>query len=392
VLRAEGKPEEALALAKKLGADDALPVNVRVQLGRTYAALAKVPEMIKVADSMKDMQDAMALTFVGDAYRRVGDHARARQELDGAIKNNLDHDPSRALRALTILEDDDATNLNVAIDDLNSLKELGKDSVGNKQRGYASLGLAIVGDRLGRDHRENEREMSNAKTVLGGDPEVPFFEARQIFTDESPDYNKAIELAQAAIKADKVRLAPYLTVVKAATRAKNFAAADKALADAQAVFGDNLELGLAKGIRLRDEGRFDDAIASLKAMMPGHDVAEVYREIGKVYLRMPGEHKADAVEWLKKAAEKAKNRSPATQANVFTELGKAYAAAGDHQQAREIYGQSLAITSEYSVTYYWLAVSLKELKEDGRAKEACKQYVKNEPNGRFKDDCIKLVQ
>lgn len=382
MLRQEGKANEAIDLAKKLNSDEtALQMPVRVQLGRSYAALGKVPEMMKVAQGMKDTPNAAVLNFVGEAYRRIGDHGYARVALDGAMKNELDHDPSRALRALVILEDDDITNLDVAIDDLNTLKELGKDAVGVKQRGYASLGLALVGKKLGRPDRENDRELQNARTTLRSDPEVPLFDAKQWLASEEPA--KAIPLAQEAIKLDKVRLEPYLTIAEAAAKSKQWAVADAALADAQVVFGDNLELGLAKANRLGAEGKWEPAIAQLKGMIAAHDNAEVYRELGKIHLRKEPQDVNGAVEWLKKAAEKAAKRSPAIQANVYTWLGRAYAGTGDHKQAKEIYAQSLAATTQYSQTYYWIGLSLMELGEKPAAKDAFQKYLRAEPNGQF---------
>ena len=388
-LRADNKPDEALALGKRQGDEASAVVPVRVQLGRTYAALGKVAEMVKLADSLKDNADPAALTFVGEAYRRIGDHARARVELDAAIKNNLDHDPARALRALVILEDDDITNLNIAIDDVKSLKDAGKDAVGTKQRGYASLGLALIGKKIGRPDRENDVALSAARSALISDPELPLFEAKQAV---DVDAKKAVELAQQAIKLDRVRLEPYLTIVDAATHAPKpqWAIADAALADATAVFGDNLEIGIAKGARLRDEGKYDEAVNLLRAMTGGHDVAEVYREIGKVYLK-----KGDvpqAVGWLKQAAEKAKNRAPGVQANVYTWLGRGYAEAGDHAQAKAIYAQALAATTDYTATYYWIAVTLKELGEKPAAKDACVKYMRNDPNGPYAERCKTLIQ
>lgn len=382
-LRVEGKAADAVPLARTLGSDDAaLPISVRVALGRAYAALGKVPDMVKVAETMKDTPDIVALTFVGETLRRVGEHTRARQALDGVMKNGLDHDPGRALRALVILEDDDSTNLNVAIDDLRNLKELGKDSVGARQRGYASLGMAVVGRKIGRPDRENDLEMQAARSSLGSDPEVPLFEAKQALAGDDPA--KAIPLAQEAIKRDKVRLGPYLTLVDAASKAKNWAAADSAIADAAAVFGDNLELGLAKGNRLAIEGRYEDAVAHLKNMMASHDVAEVYRDIGRVFVRK--DDVAQGVEWLKKAAEKAKSRSPAVQANVYTTLGKAYAKAGDHPAAKEIFSESLSATSEYSVTYFFLGVTLEKLNENAASADAFRRYLAAEPNGQYAAD------
>lgn len=383
-LRADGKAGEAVELAKKLNSDEAqLQMPVRIQLGRSYAALGKVPEMMKVAQTMKDTPNASVLTFVGEAYRRIGDHGYARVALDGAMKNELDHDPARALRALVILEDDDITNLDVAIDDLNTLKELGKDAVGVKQRGYASLGLALVGKKLGRPDRENDRELQAAKTTLRGDPEVPLFEAKQWLSTEEPA--KAIPLAQEAIKLDKVRLEPYLTIVDAASKSKQWAVADAALADATAVFGDNLELGLAKANRFGAENKWDQATTQLKGMIAVHDVAEVYRELGKINLRKDPQDVNAAVDWLKKAAEKAAKRSPGVQANVYTWLGRAYAGNGDHKQAKEIYAQSLGATTAYSQAYYWIGLSLIELGERPAAKDALTKYLRAEPSGQYVD-------
>jgi len=383
LLRDENKANEAIELAKTLGAEDTLPLPVKVQLGRAYAAAGKIPEMLKVVDQLKDLQDASALTFAGEGLRRVGEHQRARQALDGVMRNELDHDVARALRALVILEDDDDTNISVAIDDLRSLKELGKDSVGTTQRGYASLGTAIIGRKIGRPDRENEAELKSARAALPSDPEVPLFEAKQAIKSEN--WGAAIAAAEEAVKRDRFRLEPYLTLAEANIRAKNFAGADKALADAGAAgFGSTLALGLKRGQRLGAENRGPEAVTHLNSMLSGgNDTAEVYREIGRVYMRT-GDN-ANAVDWMKKAAEKAKNRAPAIQANVYTWLGKAYAQAGQHPDAKKVYAEALAATSEYTVTYWWLGLTLEELGERGAAVDAYRRYVNNDPNGTFAD-------
>ncbi len=390
-LRAEGKGAAAIAIADTLrGSADvsALPVAVRIQLGRAYVALGRIDDATKLAESMKDLPDAGALTFVGDVYRRIGDLARARMALDNAMKSQLDHDPARALRALSILEADDATNLGVALDDLRSLKDLGKDAVGTKQRGYASLGMAMAGARIGRPDKDNEVEAQNARTLLRSDPELPLFDAKKALADK--DYKKAIELCQGAIGLDKVRLEPYLTLVEAATRASDWGAADKALADAAAVFGDNLELGLAKAGRLRDNDRADDATAALQSLLAKFDVAEVHRDIGKALLKkgdFPG-----AVASLKKAGEKASNRAPGVKANVFMWLGRALAAAGDDEQAVGAYSEALAATSEYATTYFFLASSLKKTGKNDAAREAIQKYLKADPNGQYVAKAKELLQ
>jgi cellulose synthase operon protein C len=378
--RADGKPEEGIALAQKLNADSsALPIAVRIQLGRTYAAMGKVDDMVKLAESMKDIPDPGALTFVGESFRRVGEKIRARNALDGALKNALDHDPARAARALLILETDDITNLGVALDDLRTLKDLGKEAVGTRQRGYASLGMAMAGRRIGRAERENESEAQAARAMLRTDPEVPLFDAKYALAQG--DNKKAMELCLAAINIDKVRLEPYLTLVDAASRAKEWAAADKALADAATVFGDNLELGLAKAGRLRDQDRPDDALQSLSGLLAKYDMSEVHRDIGKVLLKK-GDN-AGAVASLKKAAEKATTRAPGIQANVYMWLGRALATAEDHENAVEAYGQALSATSEFSTTYYFLGNSLAKIGKGGAAKEAYDKYLKADPNGTY---------
>ncbi|MCC7074193.1 MAG: tetratricopeptide repeat protein [Deltaproteobacteria bacterium] len=379
-LRQAGKGEDALAIAKKLNSDDtALPISVRIQVGRTYAALKRVQDMIKVADSLREVPDPGAQAFVGECYRRVGDQNRARAALDNAMKNEIDHDPSRALRALVILEADDTVHFNVAIDDLNTLKELGKDAVGTKQRGYAYLGLAVMGQRLGRAEAENKRELEAARAALRTDAEIPQFEAKQAL--EAGEFQRAIASAEAAIAIDPVRLQPYLQIVEAASRSRQWSKADEALGRAAGVFGDNLDLGLAKAARLRDEEKYDEAAASLNTLKGKFDVAEVYRDLGKVYMRAGDLPKA--VDVLKEAAKKVGTRAPSVQANVYTWLGRAYADGDEHESAVEVYSQAVAATSDHASTYYFLGVSMAALKKDGAAREAFDKYLRADPNGTY---------
>lgn len=379
-LRQAGKGDEAIAAARKVNADElALPISVRIQVGRTYAALKKVPEMVKIADSLKEVPDPGAQAFVGESYRRIGDQNRARAALDNAMKNEIDHDPSRALRALVILEADDTVHFNVAIDDLNTLKELGKDSVGTKQRGYASLGLAVMGSRLGRAEAENKRELEAARAALRTDAEIAQFEAKQAL--DVGELDRAIASAEASIGIDPVRLQPYLQIVEAASRSRKWSKADEALGRAAGVFGDNLDLGLAKAARLRDEEKYDEAVASLNALKGKFDVAEVYRDIGKVYMRNGDLPKA--VDVLKEAAKKVGTRAPAVQANVYTWLGRAYADGDAHESAVEVYSQALNATSDHASTYYFLGVSMAALKKDGAAREALDKYLRADPNGTY---------
>jgi cellulose synthase operon protein C len=380
--RIAGSPQQAVDLALDYNSNMAeLPVLIRVELGRSYAALGKIQEMVAVADTVKDLSDPAALAFAGEAYRRVGETFKARRSLDGAVKNELDHDVARALRALLVLEQDDVVNLAVALDDVTVLLDLGKDAVGAKQRGYATLGRAVIGKRV-RDGKEVQRDIEAAKLLLRNDPEMPLFEAKQAKDDKK--YDEAKKLLDDAIKLDKFRLAPYLLSIEVGARSKKFEISDAAYKEAKAIFGDNLELGLAWGQRLLAEGKSDAALTHLTEMLKTLDLAEVHRDIGKVY--MVKGNTAKAVESLKKAGEKAGPRGPGIQANVYTWLGRALAQAGDHEQAAESYSQALAATSEFPATYYWLGVSFMQLNKNDGAKDAFQRYLVAEPNGIYAED------
>ena len=380
--RVAGKPADSVALATKLGPAATLPIPVRAELGRAYAALGRIAEMHAIADGLKDAPDPNALVFAGDAYRRTGDVFRARRALDSAIKTELDHDPARALRALLILEQDDVVNLPIALDDVSTVLEAGKDALGNRQRGYATLGKALITKRARANDRESQRDIDAARLLLRNDPEMPLFDAKQ--AKDEKNYDKAQEFLKAAIKLDAYRLAPYLIQIEVAARAKKFAEADAAYQVAVGIFGDNLELGLSKGGRLLAEGKADDALTHLQNMLKTQDIAEVHRDIGKVY--MLKKDFVAATTSLKKAAEKSAARGPGIQANVYTWLGRAYASADDHKTAAATYSEALAITNEFPSTYFFLGRSMMALGEGAAAKEAFQKYVNAEPQGTYADD------
>jgi tetratricopeptide (TPR) repeat protein len=389
-LRRTGDAAGAEGLARAINADAKLLVPmVRIELGKALLTQGKVREAAGIADTLAETPDVAGFTFAAVAYRAVGETFKARRALDNAIKVELDHDPARALRALFIIEQDDVVSLPVALDDVRSVLDLGKDALGVRQLGYATLGRALLSRRLraGSD-REFSSDLAAARGLLRNDPEMPFFEAR-IAKDEKR-YDDALKLLDEAIKLDPYRIGSYLAVIEVASRAKKFDLADKGYADAQKVFGDNLELGLSKSTRLLAEQRADDALAHLQTMLKTLDLAEVHRDIGKVYMlkRDP----QNAVANLKKAAEKASSRGPGTQANIYTWLGRALAQADDHEQAKDAYKQALAVTSDFATTYYWLALSLEALEENDAAKEAFTNYLKAEPNGPYADEAKRHLE
>lgn len=372
------------ALASTLGVEArALPVPVRVELGRALGAQGKIADMVGIADSLAENPDVSGFAFVGATYRFVGETFKARRALDNAIKVELDHDPARALRALLILEQDDVVNFPVALDDVRSVLDLGRESVGLRQFGYATLGRAMIAKRVrsGSD-READSDITAARLQLRNDPEMPFFEAK--LAKDEKRYSDALKFLEESIKLDPYRIGPYLATIEVGARAKKFDVSDKAYTDAQKIFGDNLELGLARGSRLLAEQKAEEALAHLQNMLKTLDLAEVHRDIGKVY--MLKRDSTNAVASLKKAAEKATVRGPGIQANVFTWLGRALAQAEDHANAKEAYAQALAATSEFAATYYWMALSLTALEETAAATEALQKYLKAEPNGPYAED------
>jgi tetratricopeptide (TPR) repeat protein len=382
MLRRNGDAAGAESLGRSLGDPKTMPVAARIELGNALAAQGKITEMVAIADTLADAPDPAAFTFAGSAYRRVGDPFKSRRALDNAIKTELDHDPSRALRALLILEADDVVNLPIALDDVTTLIDLGKDALGTRQLGYATLGRALISKRVRSGDRESGRDIETARLLLRNDPEMPLFEAKQ--AKDEKRYDDAKKLLDDAVKLDPYRLSPYLTLIEVGARAKKFDVADKAYDDALKVFGDNLELGLARGSRLLAEQKADDALAHLQKMLKTLDLAEVHRDIGKVY--MLKRDYPSAVASLKKAAEKAAVRGPGIQANVYTWLGRALAQAEDHPQAKEAYAQALAATSEFPATYYWLGVTLAALGDDAASREAMQKYLRAEPNGPYATD------
>jgi cellulose synthase operon protein C len=389
-LRRANDAAGAEALARAVNADmkQLVPV-VRIELGRALLAQGKIADAVAVADTLAETPDVAGFTFAATAYRAVGDTFKARRAFDNAIKVELDHDPARALRALFIIEQDDVVNFPVALDDVRSVLDLGKDALGVRQFGYATLGRALLAKRLraGSD-REVDSDLGAARGLLRNDPELPFFEARIAKDDKR--YDDAQKFLDEAIKLDPYRIGPYLALIEVGSRAKKFEVADKAFADAQKVFGDNLELGLARGTRLLAEQKADDALAHLQNMLKTIDLAEVHRDIGKVF--MLKRDYPSAVANLKKAAEKAAVRGPGTQANVYTWLGRALAQADDHAQAKEAYAQALAVTSEFASTYYWLALSLQALNEGAAANDALGKYLKAEPNGPYAEDAKRRLE
>ncbi len=365
-----------------LSADQSPIGQARIEQGRAYATIGKIDEMVKIAEEVKALTDPATQTFLGDTFRRSGDYVRARFSLDGAMKLEAGtdvYDPGRALRALLILESGDVANFDVALDDVTKLFDAGKDAVGPRQRGYATLGRAYFNAKVPERAREADRDLAEARKLLPNDPEVPLFEAKLLLNQGKP--KEAIAKLNEAIAIDKYRIGAYLAMIDAAQGLGDDATGDKAIADMKALFPDTLAVPLAEAEMLVRKRRQAEARTLLEATAKKYDVAEVYRDLGKIM--MSSGDSAGAVEILKKAVDKAQSRPAAVKASVFTTLGRVLAAQEQYDDAIASYKEALQASASYAPAYYFVGVSLLAKGDNGAAKEAFKQYKKYEPSGAY---------
>lgn len=390
MLRRSGDSAAAEALARTMHSEVSLLVPVvRIEIGKALLAQGKVGDAVAIADTLAAASDVAGLTFAATAYRAVGDVFKARRALESAIEAEPTHDPARALRVLIIIEQEDVGSLPVALDDVGALLELGDEKLGTRQLGYATLGRALVSKRLRPDTNPDvSSDLAVARGLLSNDPETPFFEA-VVATDEGR-LDDAMTLVDEAIALDPFRIGPYLALIEVASRAQKFALADTVYSNGEKIFGDNLALGLTKSKRLVAEKRLDDALNHLSTMLKMFDRAEVHREIGKVSLLKRDAH--NAISSLKKAAHAASALDPATQAVIYMWLGRAFAQASEHRNAKAAYAQALAVSSAVPAAHYWLALSLEALKQDDEAKEAFTAYLEAEPSGRYAEEARRHIE
>jgi tetratricopeptide (TPR) repeat protein len=124
--------------------------------------------------------------------------------------------------------------------------------------------------------------------------------------------------------------------------------------------------------------KLDDALTYLKKKVKTDDIAQVHREIGRVYL-----FKRDypqAIEALRQAAQKSKGTTRLVKADTYVLLGRALAISDDHRNAIEAFKNGIEIAGSYPSAYYYLGLSLKAQGKTGAAREAFQRAAKLEPS------------
>lgn len=371
--------QKALAVIEKdLNGGQPKPV-LNVARGMYYRQNGKLAELAPILENLRNTAtDPNHLAWLSFAYRTLGDRTRARLAADQAIKTKGDNDPARAQRALLIMEERDLGNLPIALDDLTTLQDVGKNSVGERQWGYMNIGRAEL-SRLNEREQEYQRDITAARNTLGArDPDLLFFEARAL-VDQGKSADAVAKL-QEATRADRHRLIPWATLITVAADAGKTSDAEAALSEAKTLFPDAIDLVTAEVYLLAKQKQFDKAKTMLEAKLKAKDDPEVRAELGRVLVGQG--NAAAAVEELRKAAEAAeKSKPPLVRASIFTLLGRALALSNDDANAVEAYSAAISANSGYADAYYYLGGSLERQGRNGPARESYEKYLKLDPTG-----------
>jgi tetratricopeptide (TPR) repeat protein len=379
-----GKAPDALAKAKEYKeAEKADRWSDRVFMveGRAFQTLGQVNgvnEALKKLDR-KGVIDPAVLAWVGLAYRGMGQRIKAQIALDAAVRTEPDHGPARATRALFHLETEDLSNLDVALSDVTYLMDLGKESVGTKQRAHAILARAELASLDSRE-REYSRDLKEAKRLRSRDPEMGLFEGKTLMRNKKS--KDAVTAFQEALKYDKFRLQPWLYLIAAANDSGQAAIADKAVEDAGKLFKDSKELKLFEADTLIRQKKFKEAESLLADLAKKDKAAEVLAAQGRMYMAM--KDPAKAVAKLQEAAKAAEKRISTVRASVMTDLARALNQNGDRNNAVGALKEAVKASTRYAPAYYWLGVYLAgEKKQKAAAKEAFGRYLQLSPAGPF---------
>jgi cellulose synthase operon protein C len=376
-----GQADEAKAVLAKIekGLGDGQPKpQLNVARGRYYRSTGQLKKLEPILESLRNAaSDPSDLAWLALAYRTLGDDLRARLAVDQAIKTKDDNDPARAQRALLLLENRDLSNVPIALDDLTTLQDLGKNSVGEKQWGFMNIARAEL-NRFNDREQEYQRDLNAARNILGArDPELLFFEAKAL-SDQGKSA-EAVAKLQDSLKVDRFRVLPWSSLVTFAADANMYSVANEALTEARALFPDAMKLLAAEVYLLAKQKKLTEAEALLRKRLESNDDAEVRQELGRVLLSQ-NKH-GNAIEELKKAAEKSKAKPTLVRAAIYTLLGRAFATSGDDDLAVETYSEAISINGGYADAYFYLGGSLQRQSRNGPAKEAYEKYLKLDPTG-----------
>lgn len=373
-----GDVDKALDLAKKAREQygKEAPPFIAVAYGEALTAKGDIKALRELLDELRDSQNPQVLAFLGNTYRRLGETSRARKAYDDALRFEPDHDVARAARALLVLESGDIGQRETALDDVKYLDELGKDNLGLKQRGYKYLARAELARVLDRA-ADAEKDLAEAKRLLPKDADAALFTAKAL---AAKDPKGAIAALQEAIQSDPHRLPSYLTLADLAASQKDFATADKALADGAKFFGDHLDIQLAQAKLLAKKDQPDAAIAALKKLSEAKpDSAEVLRDLGTILVAQ--NQTEPGVEALKKAAEKSKGTSSTVRASVYTQLGRALLKIDDKENALQAFRTALDTAPNHVIAMCYAGSILADQGQKAEAANYLDKCVRLDPTG-----------
>ncbi|MFZ9888110.1 MAG: tetratricopeptide repeat protein [Myxococcota bacterium] len=378
----QGADDEANAAFALIEADlnggQPKPV-LNVARGMYLRQKGRLQELAPVLENLRNTAtEPNHLAWLSFAYRAVGDRMRARLAADQAVKLKGDNDPARSQRALLIMSERDIGNIPIALDDLTTLQDLGKNSVGERQWGYLNLARGEL-SRFNQREQEYQRDIAAARSTLGTkDPELLYFEARALI--EEKKLADAVAKLQEAVRIDRHRLLPWVTLVQTAVDADQMSVAEQALSEAKQLFPDHVDVVVVEVYLLAKRKDFAGAKSMLGARLAKQEDAELRAELGRVLLAS-GEMTA-AVEELRKAAEGAdKTKPPLVKAAIYTLLGRALANSNDDDNAVEAYSAAIGSNAAYADAYYYLGGSLQRQSRNGPAREAYEKYLKLDPSG-----------
>ncbi len=373
-----GQAADALKLAKDYEAkhDGNLPLSMKVAMGKALVANGQMQGLEPLLNEMKKADRPGPLYWAGSTWRRLGDELEAAIAFDNAIKFEPDHDPSRAERALLLLEIRDLGRVDVVLADLQHLSDLGKAQLGPIQDGYASLARAEI-NRLLEKEDDAKTNMESAQGKLTRNAELLTIEARWAFAKDAHD--QGMEKVEKSLEIDPNRVRPWkMLIEEAAAKKETRDKADKAFDDARKIFGDHGLLIEARVELLGRERKLGEAAKYLDELTSKPDVApEVYRELGRIQLAKR-DYKA-AIATLEDAVKKVSKRPKLTKASTLTLLGRAHAANEDHGKAIDAYKEAIQAAGSYAPAYYYLARSFQANEQNGAAKEAYLRASKLDP-------------
>lgn len=172
-----------------------------------------------------------------------------------------------------------------------------------------------------------------------------------------------------------------------ASRAGRKSQAIDAFRQALEINPDCLECGFNLGITYTETGRLDEAERALRqvlALQP--DYAAAYYGLSNVYTRLGRPDDARDARDEARRITLARLAEGRAQAQDAVERGVAFFNAGNRQDALRRFETATSLDAAYAPAQYWLGVTLAELGNGGRARDALRRALSIEPTGDFAED------